>query len=74
MEMQLRQAVMTSEQKVQQVYAQEMEALITKMKAISEELGKSKSLDLVLEATESGFVHVAHYSVWHAPFPVERGV
>lgn len=57
MQMQLQQAVMQSEQEVQQIYAQEMEALISKMKAISEDLGKSKSLDLVLEATESGVVY-----------------
>ena len=57
MQMQLQQAVMQSEQEVQQVYAREMEALIKKMKAISGELGKTKSLDLVLETTESGVVY-----------------
>jgi len=57
MQMQLQQAVMQSEQEVQQIYAQEMESLIKKMKAISGELGQSKSLDLVLEATESGVVY-----------------
>lgn len=57
MQMQLQQVVMQSEQEVQQIYAQEMESLIKKMKAISEELGQSKSLDLVLEATESGIVY-----------------
>lgn len=57
MQMQLQQAAMQSEQEVQQIYAQEMEALISKMKAISEDLGKSKSLDLILESTESGVVY-----------------
>lgn len=57
MQMQLQQAVMQSEQEVQQIYAQEMEALIKKMKAISGELGQTKSLDLVLETTESGIVY-----------------
>ena len=57
MQMQLQQAVMQSEQEVQQIYAKEMEALITKMKAISSELGAKKSLDLILEATESGVVY-----------------
>jgi outer membrane protein len=57
MQMQLQQAVMQSEQEVQQIYAQEMEALITKMKAISTDLGQTKSLDIILEATESGIVY-----------------
>ena len=57
MQMQLQQAVMQSEQEVQQIYAKEMEALITKMKSISSEIGAKKSLDLILEATESGVVY-----------------
>jgi len=57
LQMQLQQAAMQSEQEVQQIYAKEMESLITKMKAISSELGAKKSLDLILEVTESGVVY-----------------
>ena len=57
MQMQLQQAVMQSEQEVQQIYAKEMESLIGKMKEISTSLGKEKDLDLILEATESGIVY-----------------
>ena len=57
MQMQLQQLLMQSEQEVQQIYAKEMESLISKMKDISATLGKEKDLDLILEATESGVVY-----------------
>ena len=60
MQMQLQQLLMQSEQEVQSVYAKEMEALITKMRTISGDLGKEKNLDLILEKTESGVVYHAN--------------
>ena len=54
---QLQQLAYTAEMEMQQVYAQEMEGLITKMRSIAEVIGKEKSLDLILEVTESGVVY-----------------
>ena len=57
MQQQYQQLAMQAEQEVQQIYAKEMETLISKMKDISATLGQEKSLDLILEATESGIVY-----------------
>ena len=56
---QLQQMAIQAETDMQQNYAAEMEALVTKMKGIAEVLGAEKKLDLILETTESGLVYKA---------------
>ena len=51
------QAAMQAEMEMQELYAQKMEGLITKMRGISEQIGAEKGYDLILEATESGVVY-----------------
>ncbi|MFT5685560.1 MAG: outer membrane protein [Myxococcota bacterium] len=50
------QAGMQAESEMQELYTQKMEALITKMRGISEQIGSERSYDLILEKTESGVV------------------
>ena len=57
---QLQQMALQAESEMQQNYAAEMEALVTKMKKIAEEIGSEKKLDLILETTESGLVYKAN--------------
>ena len=56
-QMQLQQLAYQAESEMQQIYAQEMEGLIGKMREITEGLGKEKELDLIIELTESGLVY-----------------
>ena len=53
------QTYMQAEQEMQAAYGQSMEALISKMRVITEEIGKEKGYTLVLETTESGIVYSA---------------
>ena len=51
------QTYMQAEQEMQQAYGVMMEKLITKMRTISEEIGKEKGFELIVEATEGGVVY-----------------
>lgn len=53
------QTAMQAEAEVQQMYAEKMEAIIGKMRTVSESIAKEKGYDLVFEVTESGLVYQA---------------
>jgi len=57
LQMQYQQTAQQSEQEMQELYAQLMDGLLTKMRAIASEIGKEKGYDLILETTEGGVVY-----------------
>ena len=57
LQQQAQQAAYTAEMEFQQEYAQKMEELINKMRAVAEEIGAEKKYELIFEATESGLIY-----------------
>lgn len=55
-QMQFQQVAMQAEQELQNQYLAMMEEFFGKLSAVAEEIGKERSYNLVLEATESGVV------------------
>lgn len=56
---QYQQLYMTSQQEMQQAYAEAMEGLIGKMREICEGLGKERGYTLVVDVTEGGIVYAS---------------
>src|SRR4029077_14657005 len=56
-QMQYQQTAQQAEQEMQELYAQVMDGLITKMRAIASEIGKEKGYDLILETSAGGVVY-----------------
>jgi len=57
------QAYMQGEEEMQALYTSKMEALIEKMRVISEQIGGERQYDLILEVTEGGVVYMGSGAV-----------
>ena len=58
LQQQYQQTGMQAEMELQQTYAEKMDAIITKMRTVSEAIAQERGLDMVYEVTESGLVYI----------------